>query len=254
MKLLLVLVLLSPTSSFAQSPFDGIWVIDSTATQLPQKPVDYLLANGLFRCEGMQIKADGSDQKAPETGYSDTVSVRIVDDHTVEIVSKKAGKTMFTELDTISADGETLNQTVKDTTEAPAVAIETASKRVARGPAGSHAISGSWQAYKTNRSKNGSLITYKCTENRFSAETPLGEKFKAKFDGKDYPIEDDPGHTVVSVKLLNPRTLEQTNKRNGKVVGVLRMTVTADGKTIHAVYENKESNTTTISEMRKQLQ
>jgi hypothetical protein len=58
---------------------------------------------------------------------------------------------------------------------------------------------------------------------------------------------------VVSVKLLNPRTLEQTNKRNGKVVGVLRMTVTADGKTIHAVYENKESNTTTISEMRKQL-
>ena len=154
MKLLFVFALLSPTALFAQSPFDGTWIIDSTSTQLPQKPAEYLLANGLFRWEGMQIKADGSDQKVPETGYWDTVSVRVVDDHRVEIISKKAGKTMFTELDTVSADEETLNQKVTDTTEAQAVTIETLSKR---GPAGSHAISGSWQAYKTSRSKNGSF-------------------------------------------------------------------------------------------------
>jgi len=148
--------------------------------------------------------------------------------------------------------GGTLTQVVQDTTEALAVTIETLSKRVDPGPAGSHAISGSWQAYKTSRSKNGSTITYGCTADGFSAETPLGEKFDAKFDGKDYLIEDDPAHPRVSVKLLSANTIEQTAKRVGKAVGVLRLTVASDGKTIHATYENKEANTTTSYEMRKQ--
>jgi hypothetical protein len=254
MKILVVLLFFSPIALLAQSPFDGTWVIDSSTTQLPQKPAAYLLAKGMFRWGGMEIKADGNDQKVSETGYWDTVSVRIVDDRTVEIISKKAGKTMFTEVDTVSPDGGTLTQVVKDTTEAQAVTIETFSKRVERRPADSHALSGSWQAYKTNRSKNGSTIKYRCTAEGFSAETPLGEKFDAKFDGKDYLVEDDPAHSMVSVKLLNPNTVEQTNKRGGKVVSVLRLTVAPDGETIHAAYEDKEANTTTSSEMRRQPQ
>jgi hypothetical protein len=43
------------------------------------------------------------------------ISVRILDDHTVEIISKKAGKTMFTEVDTVFPDGGTFTQVVKDT-------------------------------------------------------------------------------------------------------------------------------------------
>src|SRR5215469_1114655 len=110
MKILLVFLLLSQSGSATQSPFDGTWVIDSDSTQLPQKAAVYLLAKGMFDWSGTQIKADGHDQKVPESGYWDTVSVRIVDDRTVEIISKKAGKTMFTEVDTVSADGQTLNQ------------------------------------------------------------------------------------------------------------------------------------------------
>jgi len=56
--------------------------------------------------------------------------------------------TMFTEVDTVSADGGTLTQLVRDTTEAQAVTIETFGKRIDTGPADSHTISGSWQAYK----------------------------------------------------------------------------------------------------------
>jgi hypothetical protein len=189
----------------------------------------------LFRWANTDIKADGNDQKVPETGYWDTISVRVVDDQTVEIISKKAGKIIFTEVDTVSANGTTLTQLVKDTTEAQTVTIETRSKRVDPGPAGSHVISGSWRAYKISRSENGSIIKYRCTPDGFSAETPLGEKFDAKFDGKDYPLEDDPSHTMVSVRLLSPSTVEQTNKRDGKVVGVLRLAVAPDGKTIQAL-------------------
>jgi len=254
MKKLLVLLLWPPVALLAQSPFDGTWIIDSNTTRLPQEPAVYLLSKGVFLWAGTEIKADGSDQPVPKTGYWDAVSVRVADDRTVEIVSKKAGKTMFTEVDTVSPDGTTLTQAVKDTTEAQAVIVETLSKRVAQGPAGSHALSGSWQAYKTKRSENGSTIKYQCTRDEFSAETPLGEKFKAKFDGKDYLVADDPAHTMVSVKRLSANTIEQTNKREGKVVGILRLTVAPDGQTIHILYENKEANTTTTSEMRKQSQ
>ncbi|MGC1268858.1 MAG: hypothetical protein WA853_21450, partial [Candidatus Acidiferrum sp.] len=252
MKIFLVPLLLLPVATLAQSPFDGTWIIETNTTQIPQKPEVYLLAKGMFQRAGEEIKADGTDQKVPETGYWDTLSVRVVDDHTVELISKKKGKTMFTEVDTISGDGETLTQVMKDTTEAQAVTIETLSKRVDQGPAGSHALSGSWQAYKVSRSRNGSIITYKCTADGFSAETPLGEKFNARFDGKDYPVEDDPAHTMVSVKLLSPNTVDQTSKRKGKVVGVLRLTVAPGNETIHATFENKEANTTTSFEMRKQ--
>jgi hypothetical protein len=157
MKTLFALLLLSPIASLAQSPFDGTWTIDSKTTQLPQKPAEYLLAKG-FRWTDTEIKADGIDQKVPETGYWDTISVRVLDDHTVEIISKKTGKIMFTEVDAVSPDGETLTQVVKDTTEAQAVTIETRSKRVAPGPAGAHVISGSWRAYKISKSENGSSL------------------------------------------------------------------------------------------------
>lgn len=67
---------------------------------------------------------------------------------------------MLTKVDAISPDGSTLTQMVKDTTEADTVTIETHNRRVESGPAGSHAISGTWHAYKTNRSSNGSIIKY----------------------------------------------------------------------------------------------
>lgn len=57
---------------------------------------------------------------------------------------------------------------------------------------------------------------------------------------------------MVSVKLLSPNTVDQTSKRKGKVVGVLRLTVAPGNETIHATFENKEANTTTSFEMRKQ--
>jgi hypothetical protein len=208
MRKILARSLLWAGTTLPQSPFDGTWIVHADAAQLPQNRTEYVLSNSMFRCSGcianLQIKADGHDYKIAESSYWDTASVRVVDAHTVEIVAKKAGKTMYTETDSISPDGATLTQVVKDTTEAQTVTIATLNRRVANGPAGSHAISGSWRAYKINRSKNGSTIKYRCTAYGFSAETPLGERYDAKFDGRDYPVEDDPGHTMASVKLLNP--------------------------------------------------
>jgi hypothetical protein len=142
MKKLLLLLLLSPVASRAQSPFDGGWIFDEDSVQQSEKPkpVTYLVGKGMLHCSDCfgspEIKANGRDQKVHETSYWDTVSARIVDAFTVEIVAKKAGKTMFTEVDTVSPDRSTLTQVVRDTTEAQPVESETLSKRVEQTPSG----------------------------------------------------------------------------------------------------------------------
>jgi hypothetical protein len=250
----LLLVPLFPSAYRSQSPFDGTCVIDTSKNEniAAEKPIVFSVADGMFRESDRVVKADGKDQKVPATGYWDTVSVRIVDDHTVEVTSKKTGKPMFTETDTVSPDGNTLTQAVKDTTEAEAVIFENVFRRIAPAPPGAHVLSGSWQIFKQSRSENSTIITYKCTSQGFSAETPLGERLDAKFDGKFYQIEDDPAHTMVSVKLINPYTVEQTNVRDGKVIFVVRLEVTPDGKTIHASSESKEDESVKIWELHKQ--
>ena len=252
MKSLLILVLVAPVAVFAQSPFDGTWVLQPT---VPQNLIQYWLAQGVFRSSewaNVEVKADGIDHKIAENDYWDTLNVQQLDSRAVEIIAKKAGKTMFMEFVSVSADGSTLTQTIKDTTEADTVTIETLARRVDKGPPQAHAISGSWRAYQSNRSSNGSLITYKCTKEGFSGETPLGEKFAAKFDGKFYPVEDDPGQTLVAAKLVNRNTVELTHKRKDKIVSVARLSVAPDGKTLHVLFENKEAGTTTTFNFHKQ--
>jgi hypothetical protein len=251
--LLLTLCLFS-SDACSQSLFDGTWVIDTGKNEnlASEKPRVLSVSDGVFRESDRQLKADGSDQKVPPTGYWDTVRVRIVDDRTVEITSKKAGKPMFTETDTVSADGNTLTQVMKDTTEAEAVTFESDFRRIAPAPAGAHAVSGSWQVFKQSRSENSTIIKYKCTPQGFSAETPLGEKLEAKFDGKLYEMQDDPGHTMVSVKLINPYTVEQTNVREGKIVFIVTLEVTRDGKSIHAMSRSKEGGNVKAWTLHKQ--
>ena len=251
MKALLILLLLAP-GAFGQSPFDGTWALDPP---IPQKPIVHSLIQGVFRSSDwadVEVTADGLDHKVMDGDYWDTLNVRVVDARTVQIVAKKAGKTMFTELASVSPNGSTLTQEIKDTTEAQTVTIETLAHRIEKAPPDAHLISGSWHAFQVNRSNNGSLITYKCTTQGFSGETPLGEKFDAKFDGKFYPVEDDPGHTLVAAKLLNPSTVELTHKRKDKIVSVARLSVATDGKTLHVIFENKDAGTTTTFDFHRQ--
>ena len=252
MKSLLILVLVAPVAVFAQSPFDGTWVLEPP---VPQNLIEYSLAQGVFHSSewaNVEVKADGIDHKIAENDYWDTLNVQQLDAHAAEIIAKKAGKTMFMEFLSVSGDGSTLTQTIKDTTEADTVTIETLARRVDKGPPQAHAISGSWRAYQSNRSSNGSLITYKCTKEGFSGQTPLGEKFAAKFDGKFYPVEDDPGQTLVAAKLVNRNTVELTHKRKDKIVSVAHLSVAPDGKTLHVLFENKEAGTTTTFNFHKQ--
>jgi hypothetical protein len=112
--------------------------------------------------------------------------------------------------------------------------------RVAKGPAGSHAVSGSWRMSKMNTlSENALTITYNVSGDNLSMSSPTGQSYTAKLDGTEAPYKGDPGTTSVSVKRVNNDTMEETDKRDGKVIAVARMMVSADGKTMTIAVDDK---------------
>lgn len=70
---------------------------------------------------------------------------------------------------------------------------------------------------------------------------PAHNEWTGKFDGKDYPLTGDPSADSRSYKKINERTLELTNKKDGKVVLSGRIEVSADGKTRTAKVEGTDS-------------
>ena len=59
---------------------------------------------------------------------------------------------------------------------------------------------------------------------------PAHNEWTGKFDGKDYPVTGDPASDMRSYKQIDDRTLEVTNKKDGKVTVTGRIVVSVDGK------------------------
>jgi len=245
-----LLLLVAPAISLAQTTFDGTWKADLSTAQMPKKPDVFVLQDGMYHCKtcvpAIDVKADGQDQSVSNHPYYDTVSIKVIDDNTIEETDKKNGKTVATSKTAVSPDGKTATFEFKDSsaTNADPVVGKGESERVAKGPAGAHAISGSWRTTKfENISDNGITVTYKLVGDTLNMATPNGLSYSAKLDGTDSPYKGDPGTTSVSVKRLNKNVIEETDKRDGKVISVARMTLDSDGKTISVDFHDSLRDT-----------
>jgi hypothetical protein len=248
---LLITSLLMPGMAMAQSAFDGTWKVDLKTAEFPTKPDVYLLQDGTYHCKtcvpAVDVKADGQDHKVSGHRYYEMVSIKVVDDRTIEETDKRNGKTVATSRTWVSADGNTLMFEFTDSsaTNADPVTGKGEATRVAKGPAGSHAISGSWRTSKLDSvSDNGLMFTDKVEGDSLRMSTPTGQGYTAKLDGTEAPYAGDPGTTSVSVKKVDKNTIEETDKRDGKVISVTRMTVAADGKSMTISVNDKLHGTT----------
>jgi hypothetical protein len=244
--------LLMPVLAAAQSAFDGTWKIDTNKVDPSKKPDVYLLQSGIYECKTctppFKVKADGTDQPVSGYPYFDTVAIKVVSDREIKETNKKDGKVVSTSTWTASADGSTLTFEVSDssnTNGGPAVTGKFQATRVAKGPGGSNAISGSWRRGKIEGLSDNAIVwTYKVSGDEITMTNPIGQSYTAKLNGTDAPMKGDPGTTSVSVRMKGKGTLEETDKRDGKVIGVWRMTVAADGKTAKGSYDDKLRNAT----------
>ena len=242
----LLIVLVVSVPAMAQNAFEGTWKFNLNDAQFPKKPDVYLLQNGMYHCKTcvppIDVKADGQDQPVKGQPYIDSVSIRVVDDRTIEEVDKKNGKTVTTSKTVVSQDGKTANFEFTDSsnTNADPVTGKGIITQVAKGPAGSHAVSGSWVTSKMETlSDNGLTVTFKVEGDSLSMTNLTGQSYVAKLDGTDSPYKGDPGTTSVSVKSIGKNTIEETDKRDGKAISIARWTVGSDGKTLALKVEDK---------------
>jgi hypothetical protein len=232
--------------ALAQSGFDGTWKADLGSVQAPQKPDVFAVAGGVYTCRScvpaVTLKTDGAFHPVRGHPYYDEESVRVVDPRTVAFAQKLKGKTIGHSTITVSADGKILTFAFTDTSS-PTGKVVTGSGtqvRVGPAPAGAHAVSGSWRTEKyQNITDAGLLVTYRLVGNVLHMSTPTGQSYEAAVGGAPVPIHGDNAATMAAVRRLGPATLQETDTRGGKPVGIATMTLGRDGRTMNVVYEDK---------------
>jgi hypothetical protein len=235
----LLLALTAPTVAMAQSAINGTWKLDVGALPSSTRTEVWILQSGRYQCKSctppIDVKADGSDQPTPGQQY-DTISIRILDDHTIRLIEKKNGQVDSDEKFTVSPDGNTCTDEF--------VGFKATMTRVVKGPAGSHALSGSWRPMRMESvSDAGLLISYKLEGDTLTMTRPTGMGYKARLDGTIAPFEGDPEKHGVSVRRVDANTFEETDELNGKPTSIIRMMVAADGKTMTIVERDIEAGT-----------
>ena len=232
------------SAAAAGDVISGTWKADLSTVQIEQQPDQFLLQGGQYSCKTCPspytVAADGAFH-AINGPYADHVAIKVVDDHTILRTSQKGARQIGETKITVSADGKMLTAEFTDTStpNAPAVKGKYTETRVAPAPAGAHLVSGSWKPAKIeNVSDEGLTVTYKLDADTLHMSTPAGQSFDAKLDGTDAPIKGDIAGTTASVKKTGDNSFEETDKRDGKVVGIGTFTVGAEGK-MAVIFDDK---------------
>ena len=143
-------------------------------------------------------------------------------------VEKKKGEIVSDEKFSLSDDGKTATDEFGN--------WKLTLTRVGKAPAGAHGLSGSWKPVKMEAvSERELLASYKLEGDVFSMSRPTGQSFVAKIGGGDGVYRGDAEIDRVAVRKVGAGIFEETDKKNGKVVGVTILTLAADGKSMEVV-------------------
>lgn len=247
-----VLLACSATPVAAQSAFDGTWKFDAANAQMPTKPFGWTIAKGMLACDTCTVPytvpTDGAFHKVANQPYWDEVAVQIVDDRTMKQTWKKAGRVTDTTVSTASADGKTFAWKDVDTSAPSGQALESSGTnvRVTNGPAGSHAMSGTWRPGKLDSIADDAIVmTLKTAERVVTMVTPTGYQYSGTIGGPAVPIVGDLANTKAAVTMPNANTLVETDSRDGKTVGTYTYVVQPGGRTMATSYYDALRKTTT---------
>jgi hypothetical protein len=240
------LMSLSPLG-IAQSVFNGTWRPDPQTFSPTRKPDVVELANGVYECQTCtppyKVKADGQDQSIAGNPYYDTLRITAVDDRMVVKAAKKSGKTVAETKSIVSADGKTKTevQTMYDMAPRP-IEMTSHSSRVSAGSQGSHSISGGWRMTDVDVSNHAEDTIFKVSGDMLTMSDRMGRSFSAKLDGAEAPYAGSDEFTGVSLKMIDGHTIEESDKKGGKVAKISRWSVAPDGKTMHVRFDDTQGH------------
>ena len=255
--LIFVAAFCAATASRAESPLNGTWKTDISQTKWSPKPLIFYISGGWYHCvtcnPTYDVAADGQDHPVANQAF-DTAAVMIVDPHTISLTYKKDGNVISEQTRTVSADGKTLtvHLTAHPKDSDKPLTFDMKAKRDGMLRPGVHATSGKWITQQQKGSEDAYLTTYKIDGDQVTMSSPDGEGYSATFGGGDAPYKGAYGITSVSVRRVNPQTIEETFKRDGQVREVATTTVSSNGKMATVVDADKATGRTTTYMMKKQ--
>jgi hypothetical protein len=221
----------------AAGSIDGTWKGDVNSVKFEQKPDEFLLQNGKYDCKScippVSLAADGAYHPVANHAYYDEESVKVVDPNTVQTSTKLKGRETGHSTMKVSGDGKTLTIDWTDMSVANAKPNTGTfqENRVAAGPAGAHALSGSWAPAKIGSVNPEAItLTLKADADMLHLSSPTGVSYDAKLDGTPTPIKGDPAGATASVKKLSDNSYQETDTAGGKAVSVTTFTLGSDGK------------------------
>ncbi len=216
------------------SALNGTWKTDRDSVKFEQKPDEYLLKDASYTCSTcippLTAVADGQFHPVADRPYYDSLSIKAVDDKTVEIHRKKGDKEVSSTTITVGADGNSATAKFHDATVNPPIDGQSSLKRVGPAPAGAHAISGQWVPEKVNDYSDAALSSTYTIDGNKVTWSGQGQTYTAELGGAAVPVTGDIGGTTVAVSGDGAGGLKETFSRDGKVVNETVTTVSADGK------------------------
>lgn len=232
-QLLFVACLVTSSVWAADNPFVGKWKLNPAKSKLPdQMKVESVGANKYsfdFGGGAETIVTDGTYQPG---SFGTTLSVSVEGPDRWKVVRKKDGHVLLEANWKLSKDGNTLMDNFRGINPNGLTYIL---DYVYKRTAGGSGFAGTWDS--TNMTENTVLVLgVKVYEgDGLSLIDPSDSlTMNLKFDSKDYPNQGPylpPGYTNSS-RRVNDRTVEITDKVNGKTVSTRHMELSSDLKTL----------------------
>jgi hypothetical protein len=233
-ELLLVACLVTGTLWAADDPFVGKWKLNpSKSTLTDRMKVESLGANKYALDLGggsvETVVADGTDQPGI---FGTTVSITVESPDTWKVVRKKDGRTQLTGIWKLSKDGKTLSDNfTANQPDGSTLSLDYVYERTSAGSG----FAGTWESTseKVNSVFEFQIQPYQGDGLSFIAPSEH-ETQNMRFDGKEYPNvgPDVPPGSVSSGRRVNERTLELTDKVEGKVMDTRQIELSPDLKTL----------------------
>jgi hypothetical protein len=217
----------------ADSPFTGKWKLNTAKSKFTGVTTTFeALPTG-----EMQMTSEGQsdkfkiDGKEYPTAFGAGATWKQLDPNSWETTYRMNGKVLSVDTTRISADGKTMTITAKGTKpNGEAFNDTTTLQRVSGGPG----LAGKWKSTEVKASTEMWDISPNGDDGLTMKIVDFNAICTMKFDGKDYPATGPtvPKNLTLAAQKASPRSLDMTEKMDGKVVFLFSFTVSADGKTL----------------------
>lgn len=206
-------------------------------TSFSPHTTDFLIERNTYRrtdCgDAIEVPTNGADQPMDRQPLFDSMAVRLVDRHTVEVTQKLKGRLAWKGTYTVSRDQRQMTLVYDDDRTSNPVTGTIQYSRVGEPLSGAHSLSGSWRAEKlVHLSASGLTLRIEALDKGLALQWSDGRHVESNLDGNYYPLSGYLPGAGVSVLQDRPDMLALNRAQNNAAVEVSRARLSEDSQTL----------------------